>query len=45
MYKNDTRVLSRYRNGKKGETRIVTFGLAKDTKVSVLWIGPDSDLR
>lgn len=36
---------SRYRIGKKDQTRIVTFNLAKDAKVAAFWIRPDPDVR
>lgn len=36
---------SRYRVGKKDETRIVTFGLAKDGRVAAFGIRPDPDVR
>jgi CubicO group peptidase (beta-lactamase class C family) len=36
---------SRYRIGKKDQTRIVTFNLAKDAKVAAFGIRPDPDVR
>jgi hypothetical protein len=41
----DDGTVSRYRISKNGETRIVTFGLAKDGKVAAFWIESDPDLR